>query len=120
MAFQAKLSSGTVLKISNRDDQTHLSLHSEGETQGNTISSGQWKHDPAVFETADGAVLRIEGDKTHYTSIKDGSMQSLNSEPELQDAKELPLEKISDDEAKGPHMRPMAPMQPMKPMPPMD
>ncbi|BCM89690.1 hypothetical protein IAD21_01537 [Abditibacteriota bacterium] len=120
MAFQAKLSSDTILKISNHDNSTHLSLHSDGEDQGSSVSSGEWKNSPTLFETSDGLVLKIEGDETYYTAIKDGSTHSLSSEPDLKDAKEITLEKISDEDVEAHHMKPMEPMKPMAPMKPMD
>ncbi len=119
MAFQAKLPSGATLKIANSDGSTQLTLESDGKNQGSSVSSGQWKNSPTLFETSAGLVLKIEGDETHYTAIKDDSIHSLSSEPDLKSAKEISLEKISDEDAQAPHMKPMAPMEPMKPMAPM-
>lgn len=119
MAFQAKLPSGSTLKISNGDGNTQLTLQSDGKNQGSSVSSGEWKSSPTLFETSDGLVLKIEGGETHYTAIKGDSLNSLSSEPDLKSAKEISLEKISDEDAEAPHMKPMEPMKPMAPMKPM-
>lgn len=121
MAYQAKLSQGAVLKISNHDGQTKLVFQNQGgsETQSSSVSTGEWKSKPTLFETEEGLVLRIEADETHYTDIKEGSARSLDKEPGLKGAQTLSLEEISDEDAQAPHMKPMEPMQPMKPMAPM-
>ena len=119
MAFQAKLPLGGTLKIANSDDKTQLSLQSDGESQSSSVSSGKWKQKPSVYETSEGIVVRIEGDETHFTAVKGSSINSLSSEPDLKDAKELSLEEISEEDAEAPHMKPMMPMEPLKPMAPM-
>ncbi|RYX85033.1 hypothetical protein EON83_07235 [bacterium] len=119
MAFQAKLPSDAVLKISNSGGQTHLTLQSDGKTQSSSVSSGEWKASPSLFDSSDGLILKIEGDDAHYTAIKDDSIQSLSDVPDLKDAKQLSLKEISDADAEIPHIKPIEPLKPMKPMAPM-
>lgn len=116
MALHTTLPTGAHLHIENRGDQTSLRFQSgssgQQQSQQSGFSTGAWTHPPTLFQTANGLILRIEGEDNHYLSLENNSARSLTDAPSLRDARVLPLEQVADAN----EMAPMKPLEPMKPM----
>jgi hypothetical protein len=122
MNLTSELPGGGKISIQNKDGQTRIALDSSGgnssQSQANSFSTGEWKGQPTLFKTSDGAIVQIEADGgKHFFEVKGTSIHSLDSEPSLGDAEKLPLHEAPDEE--GSSMEPMKPMEPMKGMEPM-
>lgn len=119
MAYQAKLRGGQTLVLENDGEGTAIRLSRGGQSQGSSVTTGEWKAPPTLFQTTDGAVVEIHtGDGSVYFQIGDGRLHSLSDAPDVEDAESLELEAVADGTGeKG--MKPMAGIEPMKPMKPM-
>ncbi|HEX8465107.1 MAG TPA: hypothetical protein VF627_10870 [Abditibacterium sp.] len=118
MNYKAKLDSGQEIHLSNQDEQTKISLSSEGNNQSSSFTTGKWSKKPSVYSASDGFVVELATEnETQFVSVKSGGIASLDEKPNLDGAKSLELSE--SDEKDEPQMAPMAPMKPMTPMTPM-
>ncbi len=123
MTFQTTLPTGAHLRIENQGDQTTLSFQSGSEnqrqSQSSNFSTGQWTHPPTLFQMAQGLILRLEGESSHYLSIENSSARARSDAPDLRGAQVLPLDQVADESNEMAPMKPLEPMKPMAPMQPM-
>ncbi len=123
MTYAYDLESGQRLIVQNDGDDTLVALSSgdEGQQQSQStgFQTGKWAKTPELFQTRGGLVLRLETKNgMEYIRIRGSQIQSMRSEPDLENAEKLKLKKSDENVAMKP-MEPMRPMEPMKPMEPM-
>jgi hypothetical protein len=126
MTYAYDLESGQRLIVQNDGDDTLVALSSgdEGQQQSQSTGfhTGKWSKTPELFHARGGLVLRLETKNgMEYIRIRGSQIQSMRSEPDLENAEKLKLKKSDENVAMKPMepMRPMEPMEPMKPMQPM-
>ncbi len=116
MAYQAKVKGGQTVVLENQGGQTVIRVSSDGQRQSSSVTTGEWKAPPTLFQTGDGAVVEIHtGDGSVYFQIGNGQLYPLDQVPILEEAEYLELEEVADGTGQS-EMKPMTPMQPMKPM----
>jgi hypothetical protein len=72
---------------------------------------------PELFRTRGNLVLRLEGKNgVQVIGIRGNQLESMQSEPKLENAEKLTLKESTENAAR---MKPMKPMEPMKAMKPM-
>ena len=116
MTYAYDLESGQRLMVQNDGDDTLVALSSgdEGQQQSQSTGfhTGKWSKTPELFHTRGGLVLRLETKNgMEYIRIRGSQIQSMRSEPDLENAERLKLKKSDENVA----MKPMEPMQPMAP-----
>src|SRR3984893_6647549 len=124
MTYAYDLESGQRLIVQNDGDDTLVALSSgdEGQQQSQSTGfhTGKWSKTPELFQTRGGLVLRLETKNgMEYIRIRGSQIQSMRSEPDLENAERLKLKKSDENVAMKP-MEPMRPMEPMKPMKPLE
>jgi zinc-ribbon domain len=129
MTYAYDLDNGQRLIVENDDDNTIVGLSSgdEGQQQSQStgFTTGKWSKTPELFRSRGNLVLRVESkDGAQFIRIRGNQIQSMRSEPDLEEADRLKLKKSNESLAMEPMkpmegMKPMEPMRPMKPMEPM-
>lgn len=117
MAYQATLSGTQHLTIINQGTQTQINLmmSSAGQQQGQSSSftTGTWVTPPKLYNTGQGFILQIDGDRGEFfIQIQSNSISTVNGMPSAQTAASIELQNIADP----PESQSMQPMQPMQPM----
>lgn len=120
MSYTYELENGQQLVIENDGGETLVSLSSGSESQQQSqatgFDTGKWSKTPTLFQLKEDLVLRLETeDGPQFIRVRGDSIQRMRSEPDLQAAEKLRLQK--SDKAAG--MTPMQPMKPLKGMEPM-
>ena len=123
MTYAYDLENGQRLIVENDGDDTlvALSTHDQGQQQSQCTGfvTGKWSKPPELFRANGKYVLRFESKRgVEYIRVRGNQIQSMRSEPELENAERLKLKKSEESVALKP-MEPMAPMKPMEPMKPM-
>ena len=126
MNYLYDLENGGRVELRNEGNQTFVSVGSGGpgqqQSQGSGFTTGAWSKEPSLFRLKDELILEINTqDGSRFLSVEGSRIRSLDSQPDLGNAKSLPLKKSSSEPAMKPMepMKPMAPMKPMEPMKPM-
>jgi hypothetical protein len=123
MTYAYDLENGQRLIVQNDGDDTIVALSSDDEGQQQSHSTGfdtgRWLRPPELFRSRGNLVLRLESKSgTEFVRIRGNQIQSMRSEPELENAEKLKLKKSNESVAMEP-MKPMEPMRPMEPMKPL-
>jgi hypothetical protein len=123
MNYYYDLENGRRIELRNEGNQTIVSLGSRGpgqqQSQGRGFTTGGWSKEPSLYGLQDELILEIHtNDESRFLRVDENEIRSMNREPDLGNAKQLPLSKTSEEQGMKP-MKPMEPMQPMKPMAPM-
>ena len=130
MAYFGNLSSTEQLQVENVGVQTAIALTSfsagQQQSQGTSLTTGNWVVPPTLFQTATGWILRIEAAQGQFfVQLAAGRINLLPAPPTLLGAEILPLQPVTATSASTsaassmPPMSPLTPMSPLPPMPPM-
>ena len=126
MTYVCDLENGQRLIVQNDGDDTLVTLSSgdEGQQQSQCTGfvTGRWLKPPELFHTGGKYVLRFETKGgAEFIRVRGNQIQSMRTEPELENAERLKLRKSEESAGMKPMepMKPMAPMEPMEPMEPM-
>jgi len=116
MAYSAILGGSQQLAIANVGGQTQISLKMSSpgrqQSQSNSFSTGKWSNKPRLFQTGQGFVLQIDGDRSsYYVLIQQNSISTINSPGDLSNEREVDL-----NPSTNPNSEPTQPMQPMQPL----
>jgi hypothetical protein len=122
MAYACDIGNGQWLLVQNDGDNTQVALSSGGsgqqQNQSTGFTTGEWSKPPELFRTRENLVLRLEGKNgVHFIGVHGDQIESIRSEPKLENAEKLMLKESNENIAR---MKPMKPMEPMKPMKPMN
>ena len=107
MTYAYDLESGQRLILQNDGDDTLVALSSGDEGQQQSQSSGfqtgKWAKTPELFQTRGGLVLRLETKNgMEYIRIRGSQIQSMRSEPDLENAEKSKLKKSDENVAMKP------------------
>lgn len=121
--YGTKLSPNRILYVQNNGSQTVVTLQSsdpgQQQSQSQAFGSGNWLAPPTLFQTANGLVLRIEGETGQkFVQLLSGGIQVMDRSPSLSGAQVLALH-IVEAPTSQPAIEPMNPMKSMEPMNPM-
>ena len=123
MTYAYDLENGQRLIVQNDGGDTIVALSSDDEgqqqSQSTGFSTGKWSKAPELFRSRGNLVLRFESKGgAKYIRVRGSQIQSMHSEPDLENAEKLKLKKSDESVAMKPMepMKPMAPMEPLKPM----
>nr|WP_290222078.1 zinc ribbon domain-containing protein [Trichocoleus desertorum] len=130
MAYIGNLSSTDQLQVENIGVQTAIALTTSSagqqQSQGTSLTTGNWVVPPTLFRTATGWILRIEAaQEQFFVQLAAGQMNLLSAPPTLLGAEILPLQPVTVTSASTaaassmPPMSSLPPMSPLSPMPPM-
>ena len=90
------------------------------QNQSSGFSTGKWSKPPELFRISEKLVLRIESKSgVKAISIHGNQIESMRSEPALENAEKLTLKESDEKIARMKPMEPMKPMKSMEPMKPM-
>jgi hypothetical protein len=130
MTYAYDLENGQRLIVENDGESTIVALSSgdEGQQQSQStgFTTGKWSKTPELFRSRGNLVLRVESKGgAQFIRIRGSQIQSMRSEPDLEEADQLKLKKSNENLAMKPMkpmegMKPMELMEPMKPMKPME
>ncbi|WP_420596997.1 hypothetical protein [Deinococcus sp.] len=115
MAYQGNLKNGQTIVLENQDDQTIIRVHSSGQSQGSSLTTGQWSAVPLLWQLGERVVIEIRfGEGSSYCTLEGGRLESLNDRPQVEEEHATPidLKEVADGTGKSE----MEPMEPMKPM----
>jgi zinc-ribbon domain len=117
MTYAYDLENGQRLIVQNDGDDTLVALSSADEgqqqSQSTAFDTGRWLKPPELFRSRGNLVLRFESKGgAEFVRIRGNQIQSMRSEPELENAERLKLRRSDESVA----MKPMEPMKPLKPM----
>ena len=123
MNYQGTLETGEQITIGSHEAQTRVQVQSgddsQHESQGTSFATGQWKSKPRVFQTENGAVLEIDGEREPISlELKEGRLRRLDEKPQLKDATAVSLKEV-DEFPNSELLQPMEPMKPMEPLEPL-
>jgi len=123
MNYFYELENGRRIEFRNEGNQTFVSFGSrepgQQQSQGTGFTIGGWSKEPSLFRLQDELILEIHTNGgSRFLRVDESQIKSMNREPDLGNAKQLALEKSSEEHGMKP-MEPMKPMAPMKPMRPM-
>jgi hypothetical protein len=115
MAYSCEIGNGQRLLVQNDGDNTQVALSSgdsgQKQNQSTSFTTGEWSKPPELLRTRENLVLRLEGkDGVQFIGILGDQLESLQSEPKLENAEKLTLKESNEEIAR------MKPMEPMKPM----
>ena len=124
MAYIGNLSSTDQLRVENVGVQTAIALTSSSagqqQSQGTSLTTGNWVVPPTLFQTATGWILRIEAAQGQFfVQLAAGRINLLPAPPTLLGAEILPLQPVTVTIASSSSASSMSPMSPLSPMPPM-
>jgi hypothetical protein len=124
MAYSCDIGNGQRLLVQNDGDNTQVALSSgdsgQQQNQSTGFTTGEWSKPPELFRTRENLVLHVEGKNgVQFIGIHGDQIESLRSEPKLDNAEKLTLKESNEQIARMKPMKPMEPMKPMKPMEPM-
>ena len=116
MAYTCDIGNGQRLLVQNDGDNTQVALSSgdsgQKQNQSTSFTTGEWSKPPELLRTRENVVLRLEGkDGVQFIGILGDQLESLQSEPKLENAEKLTLKESNESIAR---MKPMKPMEPMK------
>jgi hypothetical protein len=122
MTYTTEPAPGQQLTIESRHGQTAVAFKSStpGQQQSRRVefSTGEWLRPPALFQTPEGLVLRIEAARgPFFVALRPDGMHLLNAAPSLDGAAERPLREETSGAAPP---EGMPPMEPLKPLPPIE
>jgi hypothetical protein len=122
MAYACDIGNGQRLLVQNDGDNTQVALSSgdsgQKQNQSTSFTTGEWSKPPELFRTRENLVLRLEGKNgVQFIEIRGDQLESMQSEPKLENAEKLTLKESNESIAQ---MKPMKPIEPMKPMEPMN
>ena len=125
MAFSCDIGNGHRLLVQNDSDNTHVALSSgdsgQKQNQSTGFTTGEWSKAPELFRTRENLVLRLEGKNgVQFIGIHGDQIESMRSEPKLENAEKLTLKESNENIARMKPMKPMESMKPMEPMKPMN
>lgn len=114
MAYSAMLGGSQQLTIANVGGQTQVSLKmsspGQQQSQSSSFTTGKWSAEPKLFDTRQGFILHIEGDRgSYYVLIQQNSVSTIESPGDLSSYQEVDLTSSPD-----PNPESMQPMQPLK------
>jgi ribosomal protein L37E len=120
MTYAYDLENGQRLIVQNEGDDTVVALSSDDEgqqqSQSTSFNTGKWSKTPELFFTRGALILRLESKSgAEFIRVRGNQIQSMRSEPDLENAEKRKLKKSDEDVVMKP-MEPMKPMAPMKPM----
>jgi hypothetical protein len=120
MNYFYNMVNGGRIEFRNEGNQTFVSVSSRGagqqQSQGSGFSTGAWSKEPSLFGLQNELILEIHTQEgSRFLRVNANQIRSMDNPPELGNAKQLPLEKSSEESG----MKLMKPMEPMKPMAPM-
>jgi hypothetical protein len=123
MNYSYELENGQHLEFRNEGNQTLVSFGNSSpgqqQSQGSGFTTGGWSKEPFLFRLQDQLILEIHtNDGNRFLRVDGNQSRSLTDQPDLSQAKQLPLKTSSGEHGMKP-MEPMKPMAPMKPMRPM-
>jgi hypothetical protein len=118
MTYEHDLGNGQRLLVQNDGEDTRVALSSgdsgQQQNQSTSFSTGEWSKEPELFRTSENLVLRLESKSgVEFIGIHGNQIESIRSEPALENAEKLTLKESDENIAR---MKPMKPMEPMKPM----
>src|ERR1700759_3993288 len=124
MTYAYDLENGQRLIVENDGESTIVALSSgdEGQQQSQStgFTTGKWSKTPELFRSRGNLVLRVESKGgAQFIRIRGSQIQSMRSEPDLEEAGQLKLKKSNENLAMKP-MKPMEDINPMNPSPPME
>jgi hypothetical protein len=124
MGYAYELENSQQLVVENDSEGTLVSLSSGGEgqqqSQATGFDTGKWSKAPTLFRLKKDLILRVETkEETWYLRVRGNEIRRMTSEPDLENAEKLRLDK-SDTPVRMKPMEPMKPMGSMKPMQPME
>ena len=126
MNYVYDLGNGRRIEIRNEGNQTFVSFgsrsSSQQQSQGSGFGTGAWSKEPSLFRHEDELILEIHTKEgSRFLRVDGDQVRHMDSQPELEKAERLSLEKTSEESGMKPMepMKPMNPMAPLKPMPPM-
>ncbi|WP_275993834.1 zinc ribbon domain-containing protein [Argonema antarcticum] len=119
IAYIGDLGSGQQVYIENQEPQTAITLISSSpgqqQSQSSSFQTGTWTKPPALFRSATGFVLQIEGTEgSRFVRLQANGISSFSETPSLSNAEVIPLQQV--EKSPQPPMQPMKPMEPMKPI----
>ena len=115
MTYAYDLGNGQRLLVQNDGDDTRVALTSgdpgQQQNQSTGFNTGGWSKPPELFRTPENLVLRLESKSgVEFIGVHGDQIESMRSEPELENAERLTLKESNENIAR------MKPMEPMKPM----
>jgi hypothetical protein len=124
MTYACNIGNGQQLLIQNDGDNTQVALSSgdsgQKQNQSTGFTTGEWSKPPELFRTHENLVLRVEGkNSVQFIGIHGDQIESMRSEPKLENAEKLTLRESNENIARMKPMEPMKAMKPMEPMKPM-
>jgi hypothetical protein len=119
MAYQCELENGQTIFLDNQGNQTTvtISTQSRGQQQqsSSSFNTGTWTSPPAIYQTADRAIIKIKADRGEsIISLQGNSLNITTTTPPLNDSQRLSVTQVSSQTTSS--FKPMQPMQPMEPM----
>ncbi len=116
MAYQATLNGTQQLTVINQGIQTQITLMTSSsgqqQSQSSSFTTGDWATPPKLFNTEQGFILQIDGDRAQYfIQIQSNSISTINGRPNLQNATPVELQNIA-----APPSQKAANFEPMQPM----
>ena len=123
MGYTAILGDSQQLAIANLGEQTQINLKTSNpgqqQSQSSSFRTGRWSNEPQLFQTGQGFILKIAGDRAiHYVLIQQNSISTINAPKELDNYPQVDLatsaEPMPESSQPMPSMQPMQPMQPLK------
>jgi hypothetical protein len=118
MTYSHDIGNGQRLIVENDGYNTQVELSSgnsgQQQNQSTGFSTGKWSKAPELFRISAKLVLRLESKSgVKSIAVQGNQIESMQSEPALQNAEKLTLKESDENIAR---MKPMEPMKPMKPM----
>ena len=117
MAYQATLNGTQQLTVINQGIQTQITLMTSSsgqqQSQSSSFTTGDWATPPELFNTEQGFILQIDGDRAQYfIQIQSNSISTISGRPTLQNATSVELENIAAPPSQNSvNFEPMQPMR---------
>ena len=107
MTYAYDLENGQRLIVQNDGGDTIVALSSDDEgqqqSQSTGFSTGKWSKAPELFRSRGNLVLRFESKGgVKYIRVRGSQIQSMHSEPDLENAEKLKLKKSDESVAMKP------------------
>jgi hypothetical protein len=119
MAYMCDLGRGQTVYLDDRGNQTIITTVSSGYGQqqqsSTSFSPGGWTAPPEIFQTPNGAILKIHSaDGDRFIQIQGNSIGVTSGPPSGMSSQQMQVQQV--DRLPGSSLPPMQPMQPMQPM----
>ena len=116
MSYLAILGDSQQLAIANLGEQTQINLKmsspGQQQSQGSSFSTGKWLKEPKLFNTGQGFVLQIEGERgSHQILIQQNSISTINSPGDLHNYPQVDLKASADPVPASMQQQPMQPLK---------